>query len=189
MSRVCTICTHEGRELIEAELLRGVPLRNIATTYRLGYSSVRRHREGHMLAAVDGEPTVVLRLEDVMSIPVGMKERADLVQSLLNRALRPLMKRGGRLRDVPLAFVVSLLKLQQADEQTVLRVTGLMNEKEKGGSDVSSFLSSEEYRQLMEMLDAKLEGHPEVKLEIAQELLSADAHGFATEHSDDVEEP
>jgi hypothetical protein len=82
----------------------------------------------------------VMRLQDVIDIPLQSKERAELINALLNRALEPLMRRGKKagLKAAPLGFIINLLRLQSTDEQVILKQLGLLGgSNRKGGSNDS----------------------------------------------------
>ncbi len=167
MTRVCTVCRHEERVLVEDELARGVPLRTISTTYRLSYSALRRHSADHMIIA-DGEDGAreVMRLQDVIDIPLQMKERAQLINALLQRALEPLMGRGKGfgIDETQLGFIVNLLRLQQTDEQTVLKMTGMM----RGSIDTSNIMDTDAYNKLRSTIDAALGQYQEERPLLAE---------------------
>lgn len=52
MPRTCSVCGRPEREAIDAALLAGAPLRNIAEKYGLSVTAVHRHKSGHILAAM-----------------------------------------------------------------------------------------------------------------------------------------
>ncbi|MEJ2091945.1 MAG: hypothetical protein P8X65_07095 [Syntrophobacterales bacterium] len=43
MSNRCTVCTHPHRELIDRDLMTGVPYRRLAAEYNLGPAALCRH--------------------------------------------------------------------------------------------------------------------------------------------------
>lgn len=45
MPRTCTICTHEQRPAIDAELLNETPLRDMARRYATSKDALARHRD------------------------------------------------------------------------------------------------------------------------------------------------
>ncbi len=52
MARRCTVCTHTEREAIEAALLAGEPLRDIAGQRGVSKSALQRHQMEHIPAAL-----------------------------------------------------------------------------------------------------------------------------------------
>ena len=52
MPRVCTICVHQQRTLIEQAMVADQPNRAIAREWRVSKDAVRRHKAGHLPAPV-----------------------------------------------------------------------------------------------------------------------------------------
>ena len=52
MPPTCTVCRHPERAVVEAALLRGEPLRDIAGQFSIGKSAVARHKADHLPAAM-----------------------------------------------------------------------------------------------------------------------------------------
>lgn len=52
MPRVCTICVHPTRAVIDRDLLAGVPIRDVAGRHELAKSAVARHKADHIPAAL-----------------------------------------------------------------------------------------------------------------------------------------
>jgi hypothetical protein len=155
--RRCTICTSEDRPAIEQGVRNGEPYRVAALKYRVSYSALQRHVAGHMAAEDTLQQAVKVRLEDVVNLPANMAERRALVEALLDRCLEPLMRPGGSIDEVPLSVVVRLLKLQQTDEITVLRVNGFMldqgNDRTKKADVKDSVVETEMYDRIMKWID------------------------------------
>ncbi len=84
MPRVCSICSHEDREEINAALLAGQPYRSIAKRYEASESAVYRHKLEHL-------PVHLIKAQDAAEVA-----RADTlleqVKSLQARALTILDK-------------------------------------------------------------------------------------------------
>jgi hypothetical protein len=82
--RVCSICSHEDREEINAALLAGQPYRSIAKRYEASESAVYRHKLEHL-------PVHLIKAQDAAEVA-----RADTlleqVKSLQARALTILDK-------------------------------------------------------------------------------------------------
>ena len=52
LARTCSICPHEARQAIDRALIEGEPIRLIAAKHQVAYSSLRRHRDTHLHAAL-----------------------------------------------------------------------------------------------------------------------------------------
>ena len=52
MARTCTICIHAAKEDIDKALLAGEPYRSVAKHYEASESSVYRHQQDHLPAAM-----------------------------------------------------------------------------------------------------------------------------------------
>lgn len=168
MSGQCTVCGHTEITDITAELLQGNSATAVGIRYGLSHDAVSRHKREHMTELWTGSENVVLLLQDVKNIPLEMKERGDLIKSLLYRALEPLFRitepeirqtrRGPRvvrpIEMVPLGFVVQLLKLQQQDEQTIMRVTGQL--KDDDHIKRADLVVSDQWRVLREQLERQM---------------------------------
>ncbi|HEV2461107.1 MAG TPA: hypothetical protein VGS80_22370, partial [Ktedonobacterales bacterium] len=53
MPRVCTVCAHAERDAIDVALVAGTAsYRHIAAQYGLAWARVKRHKDGHLPAAL-----------------------------------------------------------------------------------------------------------------------------------------
>ena len=52
MPRTCTVCAHPERAILDAALVRGEPLRDIAGRYAVSKSAVARHKAEHLPASL-----------------------------------------------------------------------------------------------------------------------------------------
>ena len=49
MSRTCTVCTHDAREMIDQRLVDGEPVRTVASCYvPLSKTAIQRHKDEHL---------------------------------------------------------------------------------------------------------------------------------------------
>jgi hypothetical protein len=83
MPRVCSICSHEDREEINAALLSGAPLRDIARRYATSKDALARHREHLPLRLVKAQDAAEVAQADTL---------LEQVKSLQARALTILDK-------------------------------------------------------------------------------------------------
>lgn len=69
MPRRCTVCDHEERSSIDAALISGAPLRDIAGRHGVSKSALERHKAGHLPAhlAKAREAGEVARADDLLS--------------------------------------------------------------------------------------------------------------------------
>ena len=86
MPRTCTICTDERVTEIDKQLVSGGSLRNISQHFRVGVTSLHRHRHGHLpVALADAQRAeqvlradhLLVRLEDLTGEARRLKEKAE----------------------------------------------------------------------------------------------------------------
>ena len=128
--RRCTICTHPEATAIDRALIAGTPLRNIAEQFRLAVTSLHRHKNAHIPAAlarakdaadVAGADSLLARLEELTSEAHRLKgkaeRRGDIRTALsavreLVRMVELLAKLRGELDESPKVAVVALPQWQ-----------------------------------------------------------------------------
>jgi len=81
--RRCTICDHEGRAIIDAALISGAPLRDIAGRHGVSKSALERHKAGHLPAhlAKAREAGEVARADDLLSQMRYLQDRTLAILS------------------------------------------------------------------------------------------------------------
>jgi hypothetical protein len=69
MPRRCTVCAHQARAMIDAALISGAPLRDIAGRHGVSKSSLERHKADHLPThlAKAKDAGEVARAEDLLS--------------------------------------------------------------------------------------------------------------------------
>jgi transposase len=127
MPRTCTVCSHQSRADIEAALVSGGTLRNVAKRFDVGFSSLNRHVEaGHIQQSIKQEHeakdevraldvarqlhvinTVTL---NVMHSALGDKKTHHLVLQAVDRVLRQLELQDKRDKMSELEQEVEALK-------------------------------------------------------------------------------
>ncbi len=130
MPRTCSVCTHPRREEVDAELVSGTPLRNIAEQFRLKTTSLHRHKNSHLPAdlakaqeaeVVAAADSLLSRLEHLTEEAHRLKGKAekggDLRTALsavreLVRMVELLAKLRGELDESPKVAVVALPQWQ-----------------------------------------------------------------------------
>jgi hypothetical protein len=77
MPRRCTVCDHEERASIDAALVSGTPLRDIAGQHGVSKSALERHKAGHLPAhlAKAKEAGEVARADNLLSQVRHLQER------------------------------------------------------------------------------------------------------------------
>ena len=80
------------------------------------------------------------------------------------------------MEDIPFGFVTRLFKIQQDDELTILRMSGLLAENDRlpSGSWSSNFLVSDIYAELTGYIDAQIGDNQEARLLLSDLLLPPD---------------
>ena len=142
MARSCTICRHPEATEINERLAAGESCTALAAEYASTPHTMARHKREHLLTGKVGLENVVLTLTDVVNIPLAMKERRELTNAMLRRAMAPLFEPDTPPTDPQLlrrwrpamervqwGVVIALLKLQQNDEQTIIKITGIMRDE------------------------------------------------------------
>lgn len=140
------------------KIAQGYSMYSVATEWMIPYHSLIRHRKEHILTGNSPAGPVVLTLRDVLDIPLGMRERKQLIDAMIMRLLEPLMNPRNKALQHGLEWfqggiVARLLKIQQTDEQTILKLTGLLYEDAPGRGDL---VVTEQYNRIRASLDARL---------------------------------
>jgi hypothetical protein len=80
MARQCSICAHEKCESITLDILRGLPLRQVAVKYGLSTSAVHRHK-GHISTTLTkyDDAKQVAEPGSIMKRIMELDSRADLI--------------------------------------------------------------------------------------------------------------
>lgn len=81
MPRKCTICIHEQREAIEADLLKGGSYRDVAKQWQVSYSALHRHSQTCIPRAVaaakqQGESLSAAAGDDLLSKVAELESKA-----------------------------------------------------------------------------------------------------------------
>jgi len=79
MSKRCTVCNHSHRQLIDHELLAGVPYRKLAAQYGLSPSALCRHTR-HLARYLEA-----MRRDQDQHFKRQILEKLDLLDVRLNR--------------------------------------------------------------------------------------------------------
>lgn len=159
MPRTCSICSHEQRAEIDAELIAETPLRNIAERFGTSSTTLHRHRQEHlpskMVKAKEAEEEV---------------EATDLLSRLraLNEETRDVL-RAAKKSD---AHGLRLQAIQRLERQLELeaRLLGELIDQQT----VNVILSPEWLVVRTALLQA-LSGYPEARQAVSGALLELEA--------------
>lgn len=155
MPRKCTVCQHPERETIDAALVAGDSLRDVAGRYRISKSAVERHKAEHI-------PARLAQAQDAQDAA-----RADTllaqVSELQGKALGILTKAesAGDLRAATAA-------IREARECLALlaKLTGELDER----AQVNILVASPEWVALRSRLLVALEPFPDARMAVAGAL-------------------
>ena len=180
----CRVCTDVFADEINQAIANGTGFRAIAAEYGISPASITRHRQNHMAIDLD-DPSgpIVISLQDVLKIPLQMKERADLINMAITVLLRPLfekpdkrLKRGPEY--VEWQAIIRFMRLQQIDEQTILRMTGMLRDDQMNKADI---IVTEHFTNVQRNLESRIKmlaaGDPDKATEAAMllaDMLSPD---------------
>ena len=92
MARTCSVCQHDSRDAIDSSLIRGEPLRSIASRHRLSATALHRHKEAHLPQALARaqEAEEIVRGESLLEEVGALLARTDTIyaESLANGDMR-----------------------------------------------------------------------------------------------------
>src|SRR5260221_13927806 len=163
MPRTCTVCIHPERAKIDAALIAGTPLRDMACQFAVGRMAVQRHAAEHLLA----EPVKAKQAEDVSRATDVLEmaaTRDKLALALLARA-----ERAGDLKTAVQALRVSLTSLE-----LLARLRGELNEQQNTTVNV---LLAPEWLSVQAALLAALAPYAEARAAAAAALLRLEEGG------------
>ncbi len=155
MPRSCSICLHPEREEINAALLQGEPLRDIARRYATSKDALARHREHlpvHLAKA--SEAAEVIQANTLLDRLLSLNAET---MAILKEA------RSGRIKDNELA----LRAIARAEKQLELqgKLLGELNE-----APTVNILAVPEWFSLRSTIIAALEPYPEAKQAVVRAL-------------------
>jgi hypothetical protein len=154
----CKACELENRDDLNRDLGNGLSPALCAIGYGISADTIRRHWANHVLQPLEGKPQIILTLRDVVDIPLQMRERGMLLNRLIELTLEPLYNAPGHvdgrgINAVQTGFLVQLLRLQQHDEETIMKATGILKES---GDAKADMVVTDAYRQIQAMIQRQL---------------------------------
>lgn len=133
----CRACEHAEHELLDQDLASGYSLDTVSAAYGVPRVTLWRHKKEHMF--IDEERGLsIISIGDILSIPLQMKERNQLIKAVIKRVLEPLQGRPkdvGGLEKFQGGLFLGLLKLQAQDERTIMQATGILKNGEPEGAE------------------------------------------------------
>jgi len=154
MPRVCTVCAHPERAIIDAALVAGTPNRRIATQHGLSEAAVRRHAAEHLPASL-----VTAAGEE------ATRQALDVLAQLkqINASSVAILAEARRAKDGDLA----LKAVDRIHKQIELQAKLLGDLDER---PVVNVLVTPEWQQLRGQLVAALQPFPEARVAVAAVL-------------------
>jgi hypothetical protein len=156
MPRTCTACSHPERGDIDAALVAGETLRDIARRFRVGKDVVARHKEAHL-------PGLLVKAREVEEIA-----DADTLLSRLrdlNRETSAILKeartKGSKDNDLALKAIARVEKQIELEA----RLLDILNDR-----PVVNILVNPEWLQLRAVLVGALEPYQEAKADVLRAL-------------------
>lgn len=175
MPQQCTICNHPDRLQIEAALVRGVSLRNVAKQYEASQAAVYRHRQKCMKVALVAARKEQADQEELELEQSGYNAFAEM---LWLRAETRKLYREVRGSDQPHIVQnadddkgVGDPRLALAALGEMRKQTQLFGELLKGVEENKQSERESEWLAIREAIFIALEPFPDARLEVAQALL------------------
>ncbi len=162
MPRVCTLCSHEDREEIDAALVLGRPSRELAEQYGLSGSAVRRHRLDHLSAAL--ARVAAARQE------AGPSSALDRLEELRQRAMKVLDSAD---EEGKASLSLAAIREVRSLVELIAKITGELDERAQVA--VVNVQTSEEWAQIRAALSQALAPHPDAARAVSARLLALGA--------------
>jgi len=169
MTRTCTVCNHKDIEEINRRLINKESYRDIAGQYKLSKSAVERHFNGNPSKNEPGHiPELLSKSNDIKEIVTAdsllkkVKDEEDFV-----REMRVLAASEGDIK-VALSAVDRALKCIEL----YARVLGIIKDQPQITLQQISIYQSPEWLDVGDVLDKVLSPYPDLKIEVAERLLS-----------------
>lgn len=163
MAPKCAACSHEDHDEIDRLLIEGEPYRAIARRFGMSPTSVMRHRQAHVSAALI--PVVVGTAEAPSGATLDRLERVmRYVEELLLSA---------RQEQKPTQLLAAIKEARMTLE-TIAKVRG---EMASGGPTVQvvNIATSVEWQQVQSAMMTALGPFPDARQAVAAQLLALDA--------------
>jgi transposase-like protein len=160
MPRTCTICIHPDRPAIDAALVGGAVLRNIAQQFGTSATALHRHKADHLPAAVATahEAEQVAKADDLL----------EQLQALRNKAMALLLKAeaAGDYRTA-----LAGIREARACIETLLEVEGELDRRPQVNITISA-----EWIEIRSVILLALQAHPEARQAVVTALGRVDTN-------------
>ncbi|MCX7030420.1 MAG: hypothetical protein NTU62_09915 [Spirochaetes bacterium] len=123
----CTVCEHASRREIDAELLRGVGVRDVAARWSLTKSSVHRHRAQHIAAEIAARADLA-KQADGDSLMAEISEHKGRATAILDGAEKA---KDPRTALAAVREIRGVLELTSKIAEIVLHARNLREQAEK----------------------------------------------------------
>lgn len=167
MPRVCTICTHDQRDEIDAAIVSGAPYRQIAERFGTSESAMYRHKNDHASKRVAAR---VAKAQDAKDV-ADADDLLAQIKALRNRSIGILQKaeQAGDYR-------TALMGIREARGcvETLMEVEGELDRR-----GVVNVVINPQWVELRTVIIGALEGHPEALRAVSGALASIEGGDHA----------
>lgn len=162
MSRPCTICTHEKRSEIEAEIVSGESFRVISRQFGVGHDAVQRHAANHLAAAIQE----VKQEQAVQSGSLAL-DRMTRGEAIVDEIIAYAWGKGKKDVKMPELALKALAELRRQVELRA-KLEGELDERS------ITITAIPEWRELRTLLLEALAMHPQAKMAVIRALEAYD---------------
>ncbi len=154
MPRTCTVCTHPQRDEIDAALVAGVALRNIAKRFDTSPTAVFRHKGEHLPAklVMAQEAAEVAEADDLLGQVRDLQRRAH---NILDKA-----EEAGELR-----VALSAIREARGNLELLAKLLGELDDRPQ-----INVLVSPEWLELRTVVIGALEPYPDARGSVLRAL-------------------
>lgn len=167
MARSCSICASAKHAKIDAELVAGEPVAQIARRHKVSTDAVHRHKQAHLSPALAKIGMEELRDDSARGA------RADARDHLLE-TLRDIGRRADRMLDVAeerksFHGAANLMREARGTIELIARLENLLDDRPQ--TTVVNVLASPEFSRAVGVIFEELSGvAPEVRVRIGERL-------------------
>ena len=155
MANTCSVCRNEKREEIDEALLRGEPLRSIATRTACGAASLQRHKKAHLSALLSKAKGAEVVRANALQDQIAVQESTEAQHgdTLLTRLRTLNEETASILREARAAGTrdngLALKAIQRLERQVELeaRLLGELNEASRISLMVGTNIAVEDSNQ------------------------------------------
>ncbi len=167
MPRVCTICTHDLRDEIDAAIVSGAPYRQIAERFGTSESAMYRHKNDHVSKRVAAR---VAKAQDAKDV-ADADDLLAQIKALRNRSISILQKaeHAGDYR-------TALQGIREA-RGCIELLAEMENQLNRG--DTVNIIIAPQWIELRTVLLTALQGHPDALQAVAGALASIEGGDHA----------